>query len=62
MNTSLALCLFCAVAGALARYFYSDCDTKLFGTAIAEYLIDNDSKVVAAPAKHQSANSLVKSH
>jgi hypothetical protein len=54
--------LFCAAAGALAQCFYSDCNTKLFGTAIAEYLIDDDSKVITAPAKHQSANSLVKSH
>jgi hypothetical protein len=43
--------LFCAVAGSLAQYFYCDCDLKLFGTDISEYLIDNDSKVVAAPAK-----------
>jgi hypothetical protein len=50
------------ILGALAQCFYSDCDTTLFGTAIAEYCIDNNSKVVAAPAKHQSANSLVESH
>jgi hypothetical protein len=57
-----ALHHFCAAAGALARCFYSDCDTKLFGTAIAEYLIDNNSKVLTAPAKHQSVNGLVESH
>ncbi len=57
-----ALRLFHAAAGALARYFYSDCDAKLFGTAILEYLIDNQSKVVAAPAKCQSANGLVESN
>ncbi len=57
-----ALCLFRAFAGSLARCFYSDCDVKLFGTAISEYLIDSNSKVVAAPAKRQSSNGLVKSH
>jgi len=30
--------------------------------AISEYLIDNKSKVVAAPAKRQSSNGLVESH
>ena len=57
-----ALRLFCASAGGLARCFYCDCDAQLFGTAISEYLIDNDSKVVAAPAKCQSSNGLVESH
>jgi hypothetical protein len=57
-----ALCLFRASAGSLARRFYSDCDVKLFGTAISEYLINSNSKVVAAPAKCQSSNSLVESH
>ncbi len=57
-----AIRLFCAVAGSFAQCFYCDCDLKLFGTAISEYLIDNDSKVVAAPAKHQLSNGLVKSH
>jgi hypothetical protein len=41
---------------------YCNCDHKLFGTAISKYLIDNLSKVVAAPAKWQSSNGLVKSH
>jgi hypothetical protein len=54
--------LFCAAASALARCFYSDCDAKLFGTVILKYLIDNNSKVVMAPAKHQSVNGLVESH
>jgi hypothetical protein len=56
------LCLFWASAGALARCFYCDCDAKLFGTAILEYLIDNQSKVVAALAKCQLSNGLVESH
>jgi hypothetical protein len=30
--------------------------------AVSKYLIDSQSKVVAAPAKHQLANGLVKSH
>jgi hypothetical protein len=64
-----------AAAGLLARCFNSDCDLKLFGLAVSEYLIDgqskvvpaldlinNQSKVIAAPAKHQSANGLVESH
>jgi hypothetical protein len=49
----LAFCLFWASSGALARCFYCNCNAKLFGTAISEYLIDNQSKVVAAPAKCQ---------
>ncbi len=35
---------------------------KLFSSAISDYLIDNNSKVIAAPAKWQSSNSLVESH
>ena len=57
-----ALRLFCAAAGGLARCFYLDCDAKLFGTAVAEFLINLNSKVVAAPAKRQSSNGLVESH
>ena len=57
-----ALRLFRAAAGSLAQCFYCDCDPKLFGTAISKYLIDNSSKVVAAPAKCQSSNGLVESH
>jgi hypothetical protein len=57
-----ALCLFQASAGSLARCFYSDSDVKLFGTAISEYLIDSNSKVVTAPAKRQISNGLVESH
>jgi hypothetical protein len=57
-----AIRLFCAAAGSLAQCFYCDCDIKLFGTAISKYLIDNDSKVVAAPAKCQLPNGLVESH
>ena len=58
----LALCLFRAAAGFLARCFYCDCDPKLFGQAISEYLVNNSSKVVAAPTKCQSSNGLVESH
>jgi hypothetical protein len=57
-----AIRLFRDSAGGLARCFYCDCDAKLFGTAISEYLIDNESKVLAAPAKRQSSNGLVESH
>ncbi len=46
-----ALQLFRAAAGSLAHCFYCDCNPKLFGTAISEYLINNQSKVVAALAK-----------
>jgi hypothetical protein len=48
--------------GGLVHTFYSDCDVKLFGTVISKYLIDSSSKVIAAPAKCQSANGLVESH
>jgi hypothetical protein len=57
-----AIRLFQAAAGSLVKCYYCDYDLKLFGTAISEYLIDNDSEVVAAPAKHQSSNSLFESH
>jgi hypothetical protein len=58
----LGLRLFRGSAGGLARCFYCNCDAELFGTAISEYLIDNNSKVVAAPTKCQSSNGLVESH
>jgi hypothetical protein len=54
--------LFRALAGLLAQCFCSDCDLKLFGTAIWEYLIDNSSKIIAAPAGRQSSNGLVELH
>jgi hypothetical protein len=54
--------LFHAAAGSLARCFYCDCNLKLFGSAIWEYLINANSKIVAAPAKRQSTNGLVQSH
>jgi hypothetical protein len=57
-----ALCLFRAAASSLTCCFYCDCDPKLFGQAIRDYLVDNTSKVVAAPAKQQSSNGLVESH
>jgi len=56
-----ALGLFRAAAGSLARCFYCDCDPKLFGRAISDYLVDNSLKVVATPAKRQSSNGLVES-
>jgi hypothetical protein len=46
----------------LARCFYSDCDLKLFGLAVSEYLINGQSKVVAAPGKCQLANGLAELH
>jgi hypothetical protein len=54
--------LFHAAAGSLARCFYCNCDLKLFGSAIQEYLTNANSKIVAAPAKQQSANGLVESY
>ncbi len=57
-----ALCLFWASAGSLARCFYSKSNVKLFGLAIREYLIDSNSKVVAAPAKFQLSNGLAESY
>ncbi len=58
----LALCFFWATAGSLGCCLYCDCNFKLLGTAISEYLIDNGSKLVSAPAKRQSSNGLVESH
>jgi hypothetical protein len=57
-----ALCLFRAAAGSFACCFDCDCNLKLFESAVSEYLIDGQSKVVAAPAKRQSANGLKESH
>ena len=57
-----ALRLFRVSAGRLARTFYCDCIRKLFGSAVSEYLIDADSKVITTPAKRQSSNGLVKAH
>ncbi len=50
------------MAGSLARSFNCDCDAKLFGHKISDYLINSNSRVVAAPANHQLANSLVEFH
>ncbi len=58
-NILSALCLFRALAASLAHCFYCNCNAQLFGTAVLESLFNNDSKVVAAPAKHQLANGLV---
>jgi hypothetical protein len=57
-----AFCLFCASVGSLAQCFRSDCDLKLFGTAIQEYLIDNSSEIIAAPAGRQSSKGLIELH
>jgi hypothetical protein len=57
-----AFCLFCALAGLLAQCFRSDCDLKLFSTAIWEYLIDNSSGIIAAPTGRQLSNGLVELH
>jgi hypothetical protein len=54
--------LFRVAAGAHACCFYRDCNAKLFGLAISDYLIDNNSKVIANPAKWQSSNGLMESH
>jgi len=57
-----ALRLFRAAASSLARCFYCDCDPKLFGRTISNYLVDNSTKVVVVAAKRQSSNGLVESH
>jgi hypothetical protein len=57
-----AIWLFCGAAGSLAQCFYCNCKLKVFGTAISKYLIENQSTVIAVPAKQQSFNSLVKLH
>jgi hypothetical protein len=61
-NILSALRLFRALVDSHACCFYCNCNANLFGTAILEYLINTDSKVVAAPAKRQSSNGLVKLH
>jgi hypothetical protein len=61
-NIILALCLFCALAGSLARCFFSNCDLKLDVSVVSKYLIGGSLKVAAAPAKCQLANGLVELH
>ena len=53
---------FKAEAGRLATEFRCDCDKKLFGSSVCEFLITSDSNIKAAPAGQQSSNGLVKSH
>jgi hypothetical protein len=50
------------MAGSITWCFYSDCDLKLFGTAVCEYLIDGSSKILAVSAGHQLSNGLVEFH
>jgi len=57
-----ALCNFKADAGSFARCFRSDCDPKLFGKRIRDHLINNNSKIVAAPAGRHLPNGLVDAH
>jgi hypothetical protein len=54
--------LFWVDAGSYAWCFQCDFDAKLFGMKIQEYLIDNDSNIVAAAVGCQSSNGLVESH
>jgi hypothetical protein len=51
-----ALRFFWALAGSLKHCFYCDCNAKLFGMAILENLINNNSKV------GQSSYGLVELH
>ncbi len=57
-----AFCLFQGDAGLYARCFHSDCNAKLFGTKIREYLLGKDSNIIATAAGWQSGNGLIKSH
>ena len=49
-------------AGRLAKEFRCDCDEKLFGSAVREYLINTDSNIKATPAGQQLSNGLVELH
>ena len=53
---------FKSAAGRFATEFRSDCDTKLFGTAVKEFLLKNESDIVGATEGRQSSNGLVESH
>ena len=48
-----------AECGRLPSTIYTDCDPKLFSRDIASYLLDNNSKIRAAPQGLQNQNGLV---
>ena len=55
-----ALEAFRADAGGVPRTFHSNFDKKLIGGKALKRILGNDSKVIAAPARRQSSNGLVK--
>jgi hypothetical protein len=59
-ETISALEAFVSGAGACPTKFHSDFDDKLIGGATLRF-INNHSCIIAAPAHHQSSNSLVES-
>ena len=54
--------LFRSEAGGFSKCFRCDCDPKLFGRAVKNYLTHNESDIKAAGAGRQSSNGLVESH
>jgi hypothetical protein len=61
-NIIEAFNLFKAEAGGFAKMFRTDCNEKLFGTAIKTHLTSQNSNVTHAPAGRQSSNGLIESH
>ena len=61
-NIVAAFSLFCSETGALAHSFCSDCDDKLFGSAVKQYLLPRNSDIIATAADRQSSNGLVEPH
>jgi len=54
-----ALEMFRAEAGRLPRRFHSDFDKKLIGGKALRYILQNNSRIIAANAGRQSSNGLV---
>ena len=54
-----ALEAFRADAGGIPRTFHSNFDKKLIGGKALKWILNNDSKVGAASARHQSSNGVV---
>ena len=54
-----ALAMFRSEAGRLPRRFHSDFDKKLIGGKALRYILQNNSRIIAANAGRQSSNGLV---
>ena len=49
---------FCSDMGTVPKRFISDCDNRLFSSAVSDWLKDNNSQITAAPEGKQNQNGL----